>query len=154
MKWENTHTYTHTVWECVWREKFQQYFRMNGCKWQVCILYIYTHSAPPSTFCTEICLVLVPRPAMCVDLMESGFFWQCDRLLITCDQNSTQRRALLFLSFPGWEWVICWNSFSLHLFWFLCHCVILHPYWRTSHLELWNQCIVLVGEVVWTKSVE
>lgn len=112
--------HTHTWGVCVERG-ISAVFQDQGMQVAgMCSIYIYTHthSATPGTFRTEMCPALAHRGAMCVDLMESGSPWQCDKLLITCDQNSTQRRALLFFSFPGREWVMYWNALSLHPFWF------------------------------------
>lgn len=111
------------------------------------VFYIYTHTQCPLAPFAQKC-------ALCVDLMESGFPWLCDRLLITCDQNSTQRRALLFfflffffLPWAGMGDVLKLLVFACFLvsFFSFCLSVILHPYWRTSHLELPSRCAVLGG---------
>lgn len=151
-----THTYLGSVCK-------ERNFRIKGCKWQVCVLFIYT--SPWHILHRNMPHFLVHWAAVCVDLMESGFSWQCDRLLITCDQNSTHKGGhsffFFFFFFPAWEWVICWNSLSLQPFWFLSFpfffsiflffffflslslCHPKDPYWRTSHLELWGRCVDL-----------
>lgn len=151
-----THTYLGSVCK-------ERNFRIKGCKWQVCVLFIYT--SPWHILHRNMPHFLVHWAAVCVDLMESGFSWQCDRLLITCDQNSTHKGGhsffffffllpcmgmgdlLKFLVFA--TFLVSFFSFFLFYLSFLLFFLSLSlchpkdPYWRTSHLELWGRCVDL-----------